>query len=369
MNKRLLDESFRRSLHRVVLFADAAAQAGESVAALQERFNVALQRRSAKVLASELGLSLEELEKELTPRLRAASRLQGGEPETASAQASNLAVLRALAWMEVVLTRKEKARPELLGEEEQPSEERARKQLRALELILRAFVNEAYPDQEVLLERLRLLFKTKAVDQWLAKAQPDDVLTGTVFQDLARVFTHEQEWPRYEPVYSRAQALNYLRDKRKAISAYLEDVRVIRNYVAHCKELSAVQIELLDTYYGILVDPIQQIFYEGRTGVDPRRFLEVDKAALEEYFTRLQGDVEELGQRTRAIEQNLEEVHTDVGTIGRRARSTHRRVTAMVVVLLAAVGAAIYAMHRVRSEVAHDYKSLGWVVLSAGVGA
>jgi hypothetical protein len=364
MDHKLLDESFRRALFRVVSLIDPDALESESIPALRHRYDKAIQIQSTERVATGLALSRVEVEQFLTPRVRAASSSEK-QNQGAEVPGQGLAKLRALVWLEIVLTRKLKSKPNLLKAD--VPEELARRELRALELVLRAFITEQYEGQSALIERLRTLFKLKAVDDWLANAEPGSILTGTLFSDLASIFTHREEWPRYREIYSGSQALAYLKSNREVIRSYLDDIRFIRNSVAHHKDLSAVEIELLNLYYGQLVDPIQRLFEAGRTRVDPRSVLEVNPSTLETYFSSLRRDVEDLGQRTQEIERDLKTVHEEVGTINRRTQRTHISVAAVLVLLLAGGSLLVYAILRIRSSIAHDYKSLGWLTLSSSV--
>ena len=68
------------------------------------------------------------------------------------------------------------------GEEKQL---RSLQQVRALELTIRSLINEAYNNQQALLEHLNKLFGQERVKKWLNVADRDDVLSGTLFSELA----------------------------------------------------------------------------------------------------------------------------------------------------------------------------------------
>ncbi|HLO78281.1 MAG TPA: STY4199 family HEPN domain-containing protein [Magnetospirillum sp.] len=190
-------------------------------------------------------------------------------------------------------------------------DELARKQLRALELLLRSLVTERYGGQEKLREALGKLYGEEQVKKWLASADPGDLLSGTVFSDLAGMFVNKREYPeRYQDLFKDTDYLIYLKEQRQTLQAFLDDVRRFRNVVAHNKRISPVQLTLLDLYYREFVDPVEQAHKQGRVAVNPADFLTVGKDALDGYFKGLRedtqairDDIQLLTTITRAIDQ------------------------------------------------------------------
>ena len=361
MNATLLNESLRRGLLRVVKLFDPVAGDNESSLELRARYEKCLPRRGKESLASDLGLNKGELEQHFSKLLREAIPLTSAAPRSETAE--SIAQLRLLIWIEKILRQKDPSGPPVLLEV-QPAGELAKKQVRAMELALRAFVSERYGRQDLLIERLQVLFNSGLVTGWLAAAEPGNVLTGTLFSDLANIFTHESEWPRYEAIYDEGIVL-FMKDRRETIRAFLQDVVSIRNTVAHHKELTAVQIELLNIYYSELADPIQKLYKDGKTKVDPSAFMEADRGVIERYFVTLREDLQRIEGRTLGVERDLQEVQSDVVVIGHRTRRTYMSLGLIGILLTLAALSVVYVVLRVRSGLAHDYRSLGWVTLAA----
>ena len=361
MDPTLLRESVRRGLFRVVSLFDSAATEQESAVALRARYEKALPRLSQQGVAKQLGLSKGDLEQHFSKLLREAvsegTATRGGTAES-------IAQLRLLIWIERILRLKDPSGPPVLLET-QPPNELAKKQVRAMELALRAFISERYGRQDLLIERLKVLFRSEMVTGWLAKAEPGNVLTGTLFRELAEIFTHQAEWPRYQALYDDGIVL-FMKDRRATIRTFLEDVGSIRNTVAHHKELTAAQVELLNLYYTELADPIQRLFREGQTSVNPAALLDADHGVVERYFLSLREDVQRIEGRTVGVERNLQTVQGDVADIGDRTRRTHMSVGLIGVLLTLAAVSVIYVILRARSELAQDYRSLGWLTLATG---
>lgn len=195
-------------------------------------------------------------------------------------------------------------------------EERARRQARALELILRSLISERYGDQESLVRRLRELFSEPVVRDWLVRAGDDNVLAGTAFSELATIFVDQKEFAAdNERLYKPSPFLTLLRDKRKTITDFLNDIRVLRNALAHHKKLSNLQIRLLDIYYDELVTPVQDGFDHDQTRVDPQSFLDTTKDDLERYFGGIGEDMQEVRDSIGELAKELNELRGDVAKI------------------------------------------------------
>ena len=364
MDAYLLSESLRRGLFSVIVLINPAAIESDSLITLRAHYDDAVRTGTKKKVAANLSLSDSELEQHFAPRLKRA--IPNHKSTTAAEPLVGLiAQLRLLIWIEIILKRTHKASPQLLLEAQQ-SEVIAKKQVRAVEMVLRALINEKYGDQDALIERLRMLFKSTIVDRWLSDAGPGNILTGTLFSELASIFTHKDEWANYSPLYEEFQPVVYLRENRETIQTFLEDIRFIRNDVAHYKELSGVQVELLHIYYSQLVDPIQRLFESGRTKVDPTAIMNVDASALDRYFQILREDIEDIGERTREIERELKSVQSGVQTIEKRTRRTHLSIKVIIIGLVFTVIVGAYIIYSGRKALALDYRSLGWVTLSPG---
>ncbi|MEC9070827.1 MAG: STY4199 family HEPN domain-containing protein, partial [Myxococcota bacterium] len=171
---------------------DANADSLTTLEAAVKAYSDAKGRIGKAGAAERLGLKEQELvffEKVF----REAGRRSNGEPEGVDARQRDIACLRLISWAETINSRNDDWQiPVDLGGD--PSEERARAQVRAVELLLRALITESYKSQDALVERLGGLFKASVVDKWKKSGDKGDILSGTLFSELASLFVNKQEF-------------------------------------------------------------------------------------------------------------------------------------------------------------------------------
>lgn len=272
---------------------------GHDAAALAKRFvEVATKGAPARLkLAAALKLRSEELD-----LLRAELQRWLAERAAAAAGTSSrnlrLSELRCLMWFE---TAQALGAPASLPRPQTATDDHLAvfKLLRALELMMRALLEEVHPDMTPLAARLRELFPADYREA-LRRGQGDP-LSGLFLKDLIRFFVDPAEWSSIGRLFVRTGFLSLLRDKRDTAASFLEDVRRIRNTVAHLKAMSAVQVELLGLYYEELVEPVRDAFRFGGTNVDPGRFESASPAVLRAYMDEVRAEVGRESRRTRRI--------------------------------------------------------------------
>lgn len=230
---------------------------------------------------------------------------------------ATLAQLRVLVLVESIEgVGFQKALPDIDTIKAASDDERARRQARAIELIIRSLITERYGDQERLIRRLRELFKEEIVQNWLSKADKDDVLSGTEFSWLATLFVDPKEFPDYkEKLFEPSPFLTLLREKQKTIKDFLNDIREIRNALAHHKKLSSMQVLLLDKYFDEIVTPIQNSFDQDKTGIDPQAYLGADTNELDRYFASVKEDIQDVRDSVAELSLNLKQIEGDVEKI------------------------------------------------------
>ena len=255
--------------------------------------------------------------------------------------------LRLLSWFETIGQRHpgDNLKIDL---DEIVSEDMGRRRVRAIELVCRCLVGERHADQQHLVAHLKSLVGDKAVDKWLRSADRDDVLSGTAFSELASIFVNKKEFEHYEHLYEETPFLSLLREKRKTIQSFLEDIRRIRNTLAHNKQISPVQLALLDLYYDELMSPVEQSHAAGDTCVDPAQFLEVSQADLADYFANLHDDLmsvkDDIGELRAEMSKGFAEVSADTAQIRETTHGINRRLAwtlggVAVAVVIATYGA------------------------------
>ncbi len=287
---------------------------------LARRYGEIKSRAGRAAVATRMGLQEAELGVFDTALREATRRLERLPPDAPGFETRNaiIAALRLLSWLETVAQRAPDYRL-VLTLPDQSNEEIGRKQVRALELILRSLITAHYEEQPKLIERLKELLSEKVVQQWLAAADRGDVLSGTSFSELASLFVSQQEFASYEPLYRETPFLSLLREKRQTIRNYLDDVRRVRNLLAHNKRVTPLTVQLLSLYYEELVEPLQEAFDRGSTTVNPDLYLDVDAEELEGYFSRLSDDMQQvrddIGELRAELTGRLDRIDADTGEI------------------------------------------------------
>ena len=277
-------------------------------------FMVAWKRRKAevgaKVLAGSIGLQVPELEAFETV-------LNGRLRHAGSDKEGRIALYRVLSWGETIADRLELAMPvaSITGEDGQVL---SLKRVRAVELILRSLIAETHQGQSALLAYLGERVPPETLQKWAKAAEKGNILSGTTFSELASLFIGKEEFPRYADLFKDDSYLRLLRDKRETIREYLEDIRRVRNVIAHHKQLSDVQIELLDLYYQDLVTPLQYAKDSGRITTDPKKFLDISKEELSAYFNAVREDIQAVRDDVGQLRSEVREGFADLkGTAAR----------------------------------------------------
>ena len=181
-----------------------------------------------------------------------------------------LAMLRVHFWLDLIRSRTPGFPETGMALPATDQEEATNRRLRAMELMLRAAINESYVDREALIERLRDL-RPKEVDKWLRAADGQDILSGIEFQPLIELFVHEIEFPeRYARLYEGTPFLKLFPDKRVTLRNFLEDARELRNRLAHHKPITPNQSALLALYFEEVIEPLAQAHAMGLLKADPR---------------------------------------------------------------------------------------------------
>ena len=343
------------ALVKFISFLNASpADPGASLDDLAKSYADAKGRQGRDAVAARLGMNDAELtmfDATLREGVRRVGRLAPDAPSPETRNAT-IAALRLLSWLETVADRATDFAfsVALPGQDDDVG----RKQVRALELIIRSLITERYEDQPALVARLKELLSEKVVQQWLTASDRGDVLSGTTFSELSSLFVSTQEYPNYDPLYRDTPLLSLLKEKRVTIRNYLDDIRRIRNVLAHNKRVTPAQISLLNMYYEELIEPLQEAHDQGRTKVNPELYLDVSQEELAGYFSTLSEDVkgvkDDIAELRAELGGKLDDVKKDTAAIretttriegGTRSANTKLWVVLASLAGVAAVVAAI----------------------------
>lgn len=223
--------------------------------------------------------------------------------------------------------------------EDDESQQLAHRQVRALELMLKALIQQAWPDPVRLNNHLKTLFNADRVRRWLKQGERNDILSGMMFSELAQMVVDKKEFSRYyAPLFSDRDRLTLLVEPRKTLQTFLDDIRQIRNALTVQQQLSGAQLTLLDNYYAQIAGPIQRAFEEGRTRVNPAGLMAVDASELHAFWDNAQ-------RRDRQTGGDLFEVRDAIEKPTQRApRTPEERVQLISGALWGAVGVMVLAI-------------------------
>jgi tetratricopeptide (TPR) repeat protein len=318
--------------------------------AIRRYFRVKTELGTAKT-AERFGIRVQDLEV-LEAAARDVERTLNAleaSPGSTSVRNAILAQFRLLSWLE---TCDRNVPVQLIGEDLEAlvSTEMGHKQVRALELIVRSLVTESYGEQERLIGRLRDALNERVVQEWKTKADPGDILSGLTFSELASLFINKQEFHRYEKLYEDTPFLTLLKQRRRTIQAFLDDVRRIRNILAHNKKVTSTQLTLLDLYYEEIVQPVQAAYDHGETSVDPGTYLEVSSEGLQRYMRHLREDLNEirddLAEFRKSVEEKLGIVGENTAVVRKTTEGIDRKVIAVGVGVAALLGASFFVLRQ-----------------------
>lgn len=193
-------------------------------------------------------------------------------------------------------------------EEAISNEELAVKQVRALELIIRDIVNDNLGGKDNVLLKLQEIFKQDVVEKWLKNGDETGVLSGTTFSELSNIFLDKNIFKGIQEIFD-SESINLSGNSRDSLRKILEDIRLIRNSIAHNKKVSTIQIEALNEYYRT----IAQLIKESKSNnVNPDQYLNIDKENVEIYLSNLKENQIQILGNLESIKDSLKEGFTSL---------------------------------------------------------
>jgi len=277
---------------------------------------------SAKGLSERLGLT-EAMLVEFEEALRQFFENQDNKGK------SRISCFRVSLWIETLC---KKLNLSFSLEETLSNEELAIKQVRALELIIRDLVNENLGGKENVLSKLQELFKQDIVEKWLKSADETGILSGTTFSELSSIFLDKNIFKSVEEIVENSQ-LKLSKTSRDSLRNILEDIRLIRNAIAHNKKISTIQIEALNEYY----IAITRLIKESQSNeINPDIYLDLDKANMNNFILGLKEDNKTIGTSINDIKEVVKDVKSDTSAIRKKTK-----VVLIAIFLLLCVTSAI----------------------------
>jgi hypothetical protein len=166
------------------------------------------------------------------------------------------------------------------------------KQVRALELIIRAIITEHNGGKQGILNKLNELFKKEIIQSWLKNADETGILSGTSFNELSALFLDKSMFHTYDSIFNYDDGLKYEKNKINSLRYFLNDIRIIRNNIAHNKKVLSSQIELLNLYYLEIAGRVQNAYDKGITIVNTNLYFDVEESILNEFISKINAEFE-----------------------------------------------------------------------------
>ena len=264
---------------------------------------------SAKVTAEKMGIT-EPMLFEFEEALRQYFQFRDDNKK------GRISCLRISLWLETIC---KKNNLSFSLDEAISNEELAIKQVRALELLIRDVVNENLGGNDNVLLKLQSLFKQEVIEKWIKSADETGVLSGTTFSELSNIFLDKNIFKSLEELVENSQ-LKLSKSNRDSLRYILEDIRLIRNSIAHNKKISSIQIEALNEYYRAIANLIKE---SKSNKINPDSYLDLDKVNMEEFISSLKED-------NKAIVLSVEEIKIDVKEVRKDTTSIRKRTSLII---------------------------------------
>ena len=276
-----------------------------------------------------------------------------------------LACLRIALWLETITKNMSIS---FQFDKALSSEETAIKQVRALELIIRDVITEQLGGKENVILKLQELFKQDVIDKWIKSADQSGVLSGTTFSELSNILLDKNIFKGIEEIFHSSE-IELSKSTRDSLRYILEDIRVIRNAIAHNKKVSNIQIEALNEYYKAIAEILKNA---KKTNIDPEKYLDLSKSNMEEYISSLKEDHKEISGNIENIKETVAEIKIDTNELRKDTTSIKKRNVIIIIgiaLVLLVTGAVLFLQQKQTSattDIGNDLKEVKEIVKGDG---
>ncbi len=265
-----------------------------------------------------------------------------------------LACLRISLWLETI---SKNVNIPFAFDQALTTEETAIKQVRALELIIRDVITEQLGGTDNVIINLQNLFKQEVIDKWIKSADNTGILSGTTFSELSNIFLDKNIFQSIEEIF-KSSNLELTKSTRDSLRYILEDIRIIRNSIAHNKKVSNIQIEALNEYYKSISNIIKNA---QKTKVNPDTYLDLTRLNMEEFISTIKNDNEIISGNLESIKESVVDIKSDTSSL--KKRNTYIIIGVLVLILLTSF--ILYFQHKQAgstSELGKDLKDVKQIV-------
>lgn len=192
------------------------------------------------------------------------------------------------------------------------------RQLRALELIIRALVRNRFSDEGELRAKIDDFFKEPKLKEWEPKADPGDILSGSTFTELANLFLHNAAFPDGEgQLFGDSPLLRLLGKRQATLRLFLTYANLTRNTLAHHKVVYPESAALLELCFDDIMEAVRYARLQEHTTVDPKSFDQASPTDLSEFLKRLT-QREMVDARLAELPESIDTLQVGVGNGLRR---------------------------------------------------
>ena len=266
-------------------------------------------RLSGKLIAEKLGIN-ESMITEFENSLENFDRNEDN-PET-----NYTCALRLSLWIETISKNTRISFNPIFKEVN--GEDIAIKQVRAIELIIRSLIDEQIGGNEKIISILNDLFKSEIIEKWIKSSDHSGILSGTTFSELSNILLHKNIFVSFEDIFDQNQ-IKITKDVKESIRLILEDIRLIRNSVAHNKALSNVQIEALNNHYAVITRLISE---SKKSNIDVKVYFDQATEDIKGYIAKLSsenqvisGYISDVNEKTDVIAANTKRINRKTSII------------------------------------------------------
>lgn len=276
-----------------------------------------------------------------------------------------LACLRIALWLETIT--KNMSIP-FEFDKVLSSEDIAIKQVRALELIIRDVITEQLGGKENVVLKLQELFKQDVIDKWIKSADQSGVLSGTTFSELSNILLDKNIFKGIEEIFHSSE-IELSKSTRDSLRYILEDIRIIRNAIAHNKKVSNIQIEALNEYYKAIAEILKNA---KKTQIDPDTYLDLSKSNMEDFIASLKEDNKEISGNIEHIKETVAELKIDTKELRKDTSSIKKRNVIVIIgiaLVLLVTGAVLFFQQKqtsVTTDIGNDLKEVKEIVKGDG---
>jgi TolB-like protein len=313
-------------------------------------------KQSTTILSSKLGLN-ESMFNEFE------TALYQFEQYKEDSSKSKIACVRLCLWLETI-SKATKIEFNIDFENALLNEELAIKQVRAMELLIRDVVSDQIGGNENIITKLQTLFKQEVIDKWIKSADETGILSGTTFSELSNILLDKNIFQSVEDIFSNSN-IELSKTTRDSLRLILEDIRVIRNSIAHNKKISNIQIESLNTFYLEISILIKE---SKKTKINPDDYLDLSKINLENFIGDLKEENTKITGDLIDIKGQLNDVKSDTTQIlseTKKSNNKSKLILSSILLVLLMIGGIFYFQTKQTSateEIGKDLKDVKEVI-------